>query len=233
MDDLVGDHCVAFLIFLTLKPFSCYAVLARAIINPLIVLYDRIRAQRRCEIEKGISTLMRPRNARPEDIDAILHLQEVAAQNDGVAEPTTAKLQSLFSQAFEIGKGSAFIVTDDDDELNEWSQAGTLDGVSGETVGYTILQSIENGRGYHLLAWGTVHPEQRRKHAGRFLLMAALNHARFLVDEFEAEHEGVAVYFEALFPVNDAGAASLAAKCEMQSTDEPAPTGLRLYRRVL
>jgi len=33
--------------------------------------------------------------------------------------------------------------------------------------------------------------------------------------------------------VRDPGAASLAAKCEMLPTDEPAPEGLRLYRREL
>jgi hypothetical protein len=51
--------------------------------------------------------------------------------------------------------------------------------------------------------------------------------------EFEAEQEGVAIYFEAIFPTADPGAARLAAKCEMQPTDEATVEGTRLYRREL
>jgi len=88
---------------------------------------------------------------------------------------------------------------------------------------------------YHFLCQGAVHPQFRRQGGGRVLLMGALNQARHLAEdfEFEAEQEGVPIYFGALLPVHDPAAARLAAKCEMQPTDEPAPPGMRLYRREL
>jgi GNAT superfamily N-acetyltransferase len=164
---------------------------------------------------------------------------------------------------------NAVVITDDDDELNPWGQAGTLDGLQGEIVGYTVVELHQDANGYHLLCKGAVHPDYRRRNAGRALIMSALNRAHTLAAEFEfeAEEAGYPIYFEALFPVRDPASARLAAKCEMEptfstlkrvekgsssccpqrdsiqtkpekvkwvcTTDEPAPAGLRLYRREL
>jgi len=54
------------------------------------------------------------------------------------------------------------------------------------------------------------------------LLICALNHARIRASEFEfeAQQEGFPLYFEALLPVHDPGSEGLAAKFEMQPSDE-------------
>ena len=176
---------------------------------------------------------MRIRNYRAEYLQAIAQIQQAAAEIDGTAVKSEADLE-IWLQELEA-EANAFVVTDDDDELNPWGQAGTLDGLEGEVAGYTVVQLVRNQSGYHFLCQGTVHPHYRRQNAGRTLLVGALNRARLLASdfEFEAEEEGISIYFEALFPVEDPGAVHLAAKYEMQSTDEPAPVGLCLYRRDL
>src|SRR5205823_1968328 len=106
---------------------------------------------------------------------------------------------------------NAVVITDDDDELNPWGQAGTLDGLQGEIVGYTVVELHQDANAYHLLCKGAVHPEYRRHNAGRALMMAALNRTHMLTSEFEFEEEeaGQPVYFEALLPVRDPAAARL------------------------
>jgi len=130
---------------------------------------------------------------------------------------------------------NAFVITDDDDELNTWGQAGTLEGIEGEIVGYTLVQLYRDRGAYHLLSQGAVHPQHRHRNAGRALLICAMNRARFIAAEFEseAEQEGIPVYFEAWLPIDDLASDRLAAKCEMLPTDEQAPEGMRLYRREL
>src|SRR5579859_5341778 len=178
---------------------------------------------------------MRTRNYRPEDSDAIITLQQLAAQTDGVRLDNDEDVEAWLAQPAMDARANAFIITDDDDELNTWSQAGTLDGIIGETVGYTLVQTILDEQGYHLRCTGTVHPAHRGQHAGRALFVAAINHARYLAQEFEfeAEEAGLPIYFEALLPLSDARATHLAEHLAMQATDEPAPQGLRLYRREL
>lgn len=175
---------------------------------------------------------MRVRNYRPEDSDAILTLQRLAMQADGTSI-SDEQIEALLANPVIDARSNAFIVTDDDDELNTWGQAGTLDGITGETVGYTLLQTVQDEQSYHLRCTGTVHPVFRGQHVGRLLFVAAMNRARYLAQEFEAEETGIAVYFEALLPIHDEKAAHLAAKLDMQATQEPAPPGLRLYRREL
>jgi hypothetical protein len=123
-------------------------------------------------------------------------------------------------------------VLTDDDESNEWGQGGTLEGVEGPIIGYTVLTLSRAAAGYHFRCEGAVHPQQRRRNGGRALLICALNRARIWASEisFEAELEGVPVSFEALLPRSDPGAARLAAKCEMAATRESAGEGLVLYR---
>ncbi|HEU5230661.1 MAG TPA: hypothetical protein VFU49_22760 [Ktedonobacteraceae bacterium] len=176
---------------------------------------------------------MRIHNYREKDLPELVHIQELAAQEDG----TESFNESDFVAWLEDGERptNTFVVTDDDDELNPWGPAGTLEGVEGEIVGYTSVQLRRDQQGYHLLCQGTVHPQFRRQHVGRLLLVGGLNRARLLADEFEfeAEQERIPVYFEALLPKSDVGAERLAARFEMRATDEPAPVSMRLYRREL
>jgi ribosomal protein S18 acetylase RimI-like enzyme len=176
---------------------------------------------------------MRIRTFRYEDIHALLPLQQLAAQADGI-EP----LHDIASWPSDLeldATENAFVITDDDDDLNTWGQAGTLEGIEGEIIGYTLVQLRQGETGYHLLCEGAVHPAQRQRRAGRALLICALNRARALAEEFEfeAEQAGVPVYFEALLPTHNPASARLAAKCEMTFVREMEPDGLSLYRSDL
>jgi ribosomal protein S18 acetylase RimI-like enzyme len=176
---------------------------------------------------------MRIRTFHYEDMPTLVEIEQQAAQVDGrtphehfAAWLTTPELDAL---------SNVFVITDDDDELNTWGQAGTLEGIEGEIVGYTLVQMHQDEEGYHLLCQGTVHPAHRRRHAGRALLICALNRARVLAEEFdfEAEQAGIPVYFEALLPVRDTASPRLAAKCELSPTDEVTSDEMRVYRNNL
>jgi len=127
------------------------------------------------------------------------------------------------------------LITEDDDDLSEWGQAGTLGGLEGEAAGYTILQRRRSHHAYHFLCVGAVLPQQRRRGAGYALLRSALNNARVRIFEFEyeARQQGQPVYFEVLLPESDPASESLAAQFEMQRVDEQAVVGMRLYRGEL
>jgi GNAT superfamily N-acetyltransferase len=177
---------------------------------------------------------MRIRTFRQIDLPTIVQIQHRAALSDGTEAMSATNIEKWLAQPELEAEANVFVITDDD-ESNEWGQAGTLEGVEGETVGYTVLRYRRQQHEYHFLCQGAVLPEQRRRGAGRALLICALNQARMLAAEFEfeAEQEGHPIYFEALLPVRDAGSSSLAAKCEMQPTDEGALVGMQLYRREL
>lgn len=176
---------------------------------------------------------MRIRNYRQKDLPTLVHLQKLAAQHDGTGSFSESDFVAWLEHPEQAA--NTFVITDDDDELNPWGQGGTLEGIEGEVVGYTSVQLYQDQQGYHLLSQGTVHPQFRCQRAGRVLLVGALNRARMLAEEFEfeAEQEGIPVYFEAYLPANDPGAEWLAARCEMRTVEEPAPPGMRLYRREL
>lgn len=178
---------------------------------------------------------MRIRTYRLEDVSTLKHLQQLAIASDQLAPESADVLMTWLENALHEPRANVFVIRDDDDELNTWGQAGTLDGVEGELVGYTTIEVQYDGRAYHLRCMGTVHPEHRRRNGGRLLLISALNRARMLAAdfEFEAEQAGQPMYFEALLPVRDLASPRLAARCEMLSTDESAPMGLCLYRRDL
>jgi GNAT superfamily N-acetyltransferase len=178
---------------------------------------------------------MRLRRYRHEDLPRLIHIHHTAAQTDGTEVMSDAEFEAWFTDPEVDALSNAVVITDDDDELNTWGQAGTLDGLQGEIAGYSVVQLRQGENTYHLLCQGAVHPDYRRRNAGRALLMSDLNRARILAEEFEfeAEEAGHPVYFEALLPVHDPTSAHLAAKCEMEPTDDPAPAGLRLYRREL
>ena len=177
---------------------------------------------------------MRVRNFRLEDIPALVHIQRAAAEVDKSVVMNEAEFARWITSPEIDTDSNVFVVTDDDDELNTWGQAGTLEGIEGEIVGYTVLRIRKDREAYHLYCQGTVHPQHRKRNAGRALIICALNRAHLIASdfEFEAEQAGIAVYFEALFPLNDPSSAHLAAKCEMQKTPGVF-NGLQLYRRAL
>jgi hypothetical protein len=177
---------------------------------------------------------MRIRNYRQGDIPTLVHIQQLAAQADGVAAISATDFEEWFAQPELDHQSNVFVITDDD-ESNEWGQGGTLNGLEGEAIGYTVLQLRKSQHAYHFLCEGAVVPKHRRQNAGQFLLICALNHARIRASEFEfeAEQEGYPIYFDALLPVHDLGSEGLATKCNMKLTGESTLEGMRLYRHQL
>jgi ribosomal protein S18 acetylase RimI-like enzyme len=171
---------------------------------------------------------MRIRRYRLGDIPALAHIQQAAARVDGAEPLSEADFEEWFAQPGLEAESNVFLITDDDDELNEWGQAGTLDGLEGEVAGYTVLQLRRSRHAYHFLCEGTVLPDYRRQGAGHSLLICALNQARIRI--FELDHKEQPVYFEALLPASDPASDSLAAALEMHPVDEPVLAGMRLYR---
>lgn len=178
---------------------------------------------------------MRIRQFHEQDLQTIIEIERLSVLTDQRAAIDEAELSVLLADPLGEDASNTFVATDDDDELNTWGQAGTLEGVEGEIVGYTMLRLKQSADAYHLYCQGAVHPQQRRRNTGRALLICARNRAHVLVSEFEfeAEQQGVPVYFEALLPTHDAGSERLAVKCDMQPSDETVATGLRLYRAEL
>ncbi|EFH80408.1 hypothetical protein [Ktedonobacter racemifer] len=178
---------------------------------------------------------MRIRPFRYDDIPEVLTVQCEAARVDGTEVVSAEAFEAwLRDEALDAAE-NAFVITDDDDELSTWSQAGTLEGVEGEIAGYTLVRLERTADAYHFICQGAVMPQQRRRRGGRLLLVGALNRARVMAYEFdyEAEQAGTPIYFEVLLPTRDEGAPHLAALCELEPTDEPAPEGFCLYRREL
>ena len=177
---------------------------------------------------------MRIHPYRSRDLITLIELQQVASKIDGNQE-SIAELEAWLNNPAMDAEANTFVITDDDDELNQWGQAGTLDGVDGEIVGYTTLRFAQDEHSYHFLCLGTVHPQFRRQGAGRLLLIGARNRARLVASEFEfeAEQEGIPVYFEAQLPTTDPASPRLAEKFEMQYVENAGQDGMHLYRADL
>jgi len=177
---------------------------------------------------------MRVRNFRQEDIPALFHIHQLAGQTDGTAVKSIDEFQAWLTTP-ELDAASNVFVVMDDEESNEWGQGGTLEGVEGEVIGYTVLQLHQSQYAYHLRCEGAAHPEHRRRHAGLALLICALNRARIWAFEFEfeAQQEGRSIYFDALLPQSDPASENRVAQCEMQPVDEEGLEGMRLYRSEL
>ena len=175
---------------------------------------------------------MRIRNYRQEDLATVVQIERLAREVDGRERLDEDSFTSWLLSPSLNAADNVFVITNDDDELRGWGQAETLEGIEGEIVGYTSVQVQHDEHASHMLCQGAVSPSYRKMHAGRALLVCALNRARILefdVD-FEAEQAGLPIYFEALLPVRDPLSASLAARCGMQPVDDPASSGLCLYR---
>jgi hypothetical protein len=175
---------------------------------------------------------VRIRNYRQEDLPTLIHIERLAREADGRELLREADFVSLLTDPLVDAFANAFVITDDDDELNTWGQAGTLEGTEGEIVGYTVVSLLREQQCYQLRCQGTVHPQFRRQHAGRALFICALNRARIIAAEFEfeAERDEMPIYFEALLPAKDPTASYLAAKCGMEPVDSAVAPGLCLYR---
>ena len=178
---------------------------------------------------------MRIRRYRPGDIPTLANIQQQAAQADGVELMSEEDFEQWLGQPELQAATNVFLITDDDDDLNEWGQAGTLEGLEGEAVGYTVLQLRRSQHAYHFLCEGAVLPQHRRLGAGYALLMSALNNVRVRIFEFEfeARQQGHTIYFEALLPESDQASESLAAQFEMLLVEEQTMPDMRLYRSDL
>ena len=178
---------------------------------------------------------MRIRYYRQGDIPTLAYIQQLAAQADNVDSMSIVDFEEWLMKP-ELQDGSnVFLITDDDDDLNNWGQGDVLDGIEGEVVGYTVLQMRRSHHAYHFLCEGAVIPQHRRRGAGQALLICSLNHARLRASEFEFEalQQSFPIYFEALLPIEDPESKSLAAKFDMNPTDDPALKGMQLYRTEL
>lgn len=178
---------------------------------------------------------MRIRNFRSGDIPSLVLIQQAAAVVDQCTEMSADAFSTWLLDPARDANNNAFVMTDDDDEMLVWGQGGTLEGIEGEIVGYTVLHCQQDETGYHLLCQGAVHPEQRRRRAGRALLSGALNRARLISAEFEFEAEiaGIPCYFEALLPVADDASMHLASKYALTAVQHVVIDGLQLYRGEL
>jgi len=176
---------------------------------------------------------MRIRNYRQGDIETLVYIQQQAAQADGTRAKSISDFEAWLAQPELEAEFNVFVITDDD-ELNEWGQGGTLEGIEGEAIGYTVLQFRQEQYAYYFLCEGAVHPLYRHRGAGYALLICALNRALLKATEIESEkqQEGHPIYFEALLPLRDPASENLAARCEMQPTGEQLD-GMKLYRRTL
>ena len=183
---------------------------------------------------KGSTHSMRIRNYRQGDVELLEYIQQLAAQADGTRAIDRHEFEACLLKPELEARFNVFVVTDDD-ESNEWGQGGTLEGMEGEVIGYTILQLRQDEHAYHFLCEGAVHPQHRRRGAGTALLICALNRARLIAAGFDLrmERKHRSIYFEALLPIHDLAAANLAARCEMEPAEEQAAPGMKLYRRVL
>src|SRR5579864_4749839 len=177
---------------------------------------------------------MRIRNYRQGDIPTLALIQQLSSAADGTEPISTTDFEVWLAQPELEAEFNVFVITDDD-ESNEWGQAGTLEGVEGEIIGYTVLQLRRSQHAYHFLCEGAVHPQQRRCGAGSALLICALNRARMWDAEFDfnVEQQGYPISFEVLLPLQDPASENLAERCELQPTNERTVKGLRLYRREL
>ena len=178
---------------------------------------------------------MRIRYYRQGDIPTLVYIQQLAAQANNVDSMSIADFEEWIAQQELEAESNIFLITDDDDDLDNWGQGDGLDSLEGEVVGYTVLQLRRSHHAYHFLCEGAVLPQHRRRGAGQALLICTLNHARLRASEFEfeAQQQGFPIYFEALLPVVDPASVSLAEKFDMHPTDEPALKAMQLYRGEL
>src|SRR5437660_12889803 len=99
---------------------------------------------------------MRIRNFRQSDIPILIDLQQLAAETDGLAVEDMIDF-AAWSTYPELGEVYTVFAITDDDETNEWGQAGTLECVEGEIVGFTALSMRRDIYAYHFLCQASLH----------------------------------------------------------------------------
>ena len=104
---------------------------------------------------------MRIRNYRQGDIPTLVHIQQLAAHADNVDSMSIADFEEWLAQPEFQAASTIFLITDDDDDLNNWGQGDVLDGLEGEVVGYSVLQFRQSHHAYHFLCEGAVLPQSR------------------------------------------------------------------------
>ncbi|TMC24168.1 MAG: hypothetical protein E6J34_00960, partial [Chloroflexi bacterium] len=88
---------------------------------------------------------MRIRNFREKDLPEVAQIYQEAMKADELVTVSGDDFVQWFTQPELDALANAFVVSDDDDELNTWGQAGTLDGLDGEIVGYTLVTFRQDG----------------------------------------------------------------------------------------
>jgi hypothetical protein len=104
---------------------------------------------------------MRIRNFHTEDMPVLVSIQQAAAEADERPALSEDAFIAWLIDAEVDANANAFVITDDDDELNTWGQAGTLEGIEGEIIGYTgrikrAIISIARGMCIRSIAGGVV-----------------------------------------------------------------------------
>src|SRR5260370_33429225 len=95
--------------------------------------------------------VMRIRNYRQGDIPTLVHIQRLAAQNDKVDTMTEVDFEEWLAQPELEAESNVFLITDDDDDLNDWGQGGTVDGLGGEVGGHTETPLRRDQQSYHFI----------------------------------------------------------------------------------
>src|SRR5205814_10561138 len=96
---------------------------------------------------------MRIRNFRQGDIPILFDLQQLAAETDGFAVDEMIDFVAWSTQPELEYPYIEFVITDDD-ETNEWGQAGTLEGAEGEDGGGRAVSREQDARVDSLLCSG-------------------------------------------------------------------------------
>src|SRR2546428_3541597 len=120
---------------------------------------------------------MRIHNYRQGDIPTLAHIQQLASAADATEPISTTDFETWLTQPELEAEFNGFVITDDD-ESNEWGQAGRLEGIEGEFIGYTVLQLRRSQHAYQFLCEGAFLPQHRPRVARSALLIRAFTSAR-------------------------------------------------------
>ena len=161
---------------------------------------------------------MRVRNFREVDISDIYTIQQAAHLRDALPVVGEEELRAALLDPLATAAENIFVITDDDDELQTWGEAGMLIGLEGPIIGYTWVRYLHDHEGHHFRCTGAVLPDERGKGAGRALLISALNRARYLATDIDTgtAEENEEIYFEVVFPVREQADSVLTTICELQ-----------------
>ncbi|HTI15591.1 MAG TPA: GNAT family N-acetyltransferase [Dictyobacter sp.] len=176
---------------------------------------------------------MRVRTFRAEDVTTLYQIHLAAAHRDTYQTMDEQVFSDWITDPQLDACSNIFVLTDDDDELQTWGQAGTLEGIEGEIIGYTVVQCFFEADCYHFRCIGAVHPDHRRKGAGNALLICALNRMHGMEAEVDSGAIEQSIYFEVLLPAQDVNLQRLLERRHMQFVSAEMYPGFCLYRQQL